>query len=175
MHTKLAWSGNARTENKPAALVVTMSKERQLRDLCRENNLCFFCKEPYDSTHASKCTKRPKAQSNALALNDLDVVLNEEVLEQLDLEDPLTQQFCSLSLNALAATDVGEAMRLRALVKNKVMLILTDSGISHSFVSSAFIQQAGIQPQSTTPKQVKVVNRDILITDKYVPQLQWLV
>lgn len=170
-----AWSGNIKGENKPAILGPTMTKERQLRDFCRANNLCFFCKEPYDAAHAGKCTKRPKAQANALALNDLDVVLAKEVLEQLELEDNLTQQFCSLSLNAIAGTDVGEAMRLRARVKNKAMLLLVDSGSSHSFVSSAFLQQVGITPIPAAPKQVKVANGDVLITDKLVPGLEWLV
>lgn len=80
-HDKPAWLGNARTENRTVASALPMSKERQLRDFCRANNLCFFYKEPYDATHASKCTKRPKAQANALALNELDVMLTEEVLE----------------------------------------------------------------------------------------------
>ena len=65
---------------------------------------------------------------NALSLNPLDVELSEHVLAQLDLEDQLTQDFCQLSLNALSCTDHGQAMKVSALVGNKVMLILIDSG-----------------------------------------------
>lgn len=107
--SKSALSRQSRTDNRMHAPASTMSTERHWRDFCRANNLCFFfCKEPYDPLHATKCTKRPKAQANAPALNDLDVVLTEEVLEQLELEDTLTQQLCSLSINAIAGTEMGE-------------------------------------------------------------------
>lgn len=147
-------------------------KERQLRDFYRTNNLCFFCREPYDATHASKCKKRPGAQVNALAVNDLDVQLNDEVLAQLEVEDALTAEFCTLSLNAITGTEVGEAMRLRCLVKNKVMLILVDSGSSHSFVSSS-LSKVGITPGTASPKQVRVANGEMMFSTSAVPELQW--
>ena len=150
-----------------------LTEERQLRDYCRTNNLCFYCREPYDSTHAARCTKRPKNQVNALVLNDLDVTLTDEVLKQLDMEDALAEEFCTLSLNALAGTEHGEAMKLRSLVKNKVFLLLVDSGSSHSFVSSQFLQRVGIVPVPAPPKQVRVANGDILISDRCVPELEW--
>lgn len=151
------------------------TKERQLRDYCRTHNLCFFCREPFDATHAAKCTKRPKSQVNALVVNDLDVQLNDEVLAQLEMEDTLAQEFGTLSLNAISGTEVGEAFRLRALVKNKVMLILVDSGSSHSFISSNFLSAVGISSVSAEPKKVRVANGDIMISDQVVPALEWWV
>ena len=85
---------------------------------------------------AAICPKHPKAQVNALSLNTLDVELSEHILSQLDMEDALSQDFCQLSLNALSGTDQGQAMKISALVGYKIMLILIDSGSSHSFVSS---------------------------------------
>jgi hypothetical protein len=70
------------------------------------------------------------------------VVLTEEVLNELAIEDAITENFGQLSLNALAGTDVGEAMKIRALVNNKIMLILVDSGCLHSFVNQAFLTTA---------------------------------
>ena len=61
-------------------------------------------------------------------MNDLDLPLSEEVIAQLELEDSLTNEFGQLSLNALAGTDQGQTLKLRAMVKNKVMLTLVDSG-----------------------------------------------
>jgi hypothetical protein len=121
-----------------------MTKERQLRDFCRANSLCYFCREPYDATHATKCSKRPKAQANASVLNNLDITLIDEVLQQLDIEDALNAEFGSLSINAIAGTEDGEVMRLRALVKNKVMLILVDSGSSNCFISADFVKKVGL-------------------------------
>jgi len=43
-----------------------------------------------------------------------------------------------------------------------------DSGSTHSFVSSEFLAKVGITPVPTTPKQVKLPNGDILISDFWV-------
>jgi len=112
---------------------------------------------------------RPKAQVNALVVNDLDAPLSEEVVAQLELEDSLTDEFGQLSLKALAGTEEGQALKLRALVKNKVMLTLVDSGSTHSFVSAQFLQQVGIIPVPTTPTRVKLANGQMLISDHWVP------
>lgn len=80
-----------------------------------------------------------------------------------------------LSLNALSGTNVDEAIRVRAMVKNQVMLTLLDSESSHSFVSSSFLQRVGNQPTTFPPVMVKVANGDILISDKVVQGLQWWV
>jgi hypothetical protein len=135
-----------------------LTRERKLRDYCRANNLCFYCREPYDPNHAAKCSKRTKSQVNALVLNDLDVHLTDDIFNQLAIEDTLNEEFGSLSLNALAGTDMGEALRLRASVNKKVMLLLVDSGSSHCFVSSTFLKLVGISPIPATPKQVRVAN-----------------
>ena len=82
----------------------------------------------------------------------MDVNLTDEVLKQLEMEDALAEEFYYLSLNALAGTEHGDAMKLRSLVKNKVFLLLVDSGSSHSFVSSAFLQKVGIVPVSAPLK-----------------------
>ncbi|WVZ93557.1 hypothetical protein U9M48_039527, partial [Paspalum notatum var. saurae] len=63
-----------------------------------------------------KCPKHQKLQANALVVNDLDVSLSNEVLNQLDIEDSLAEEFCTLSLNALSGTEIGHCMKLRALV-----------------------------------------------------------
>lgn len=116
---------------------------------------------------------QPQAQANALVLNDLDVVLTDEILNQLAVEDALAENFCQLSLNAITGTDNGNAMKLRTLMGNKVMLILVDSGSSHSFVSKTFLDTVDIQVVPNAAKQVKLANGDILVTDHHVPQMEW--
>jgi hypothetical protein len=164
-----------KTEPKQQSAVSPYSKERQKRDYCKANNLCFYCMEQFDSNQLVKCTKRPRAQVNALALNSLDVTLTDEVLEQLDLEDSLTTDFYSLSLNAIKGTDEGDTLKLRALVKNKVMLTLVDSGSSHSFVSATFLKKCGITPTPMTPELVKLANGETIVTDQQVLGLsRWM-
>jgi hypothetical protein len=76
---------------------------------------------------------------NALVVNDLDVEITEDTLNQLAIEDALTAEMGQLSLNAIVGTESRDSMRLRALVHNKVMIILVDSSSSHSFVNNSFV------------------------------------
>ena len=62
---------------------------------------------------------------------------------------------------------------VRALIQNKVMLILVDSGSSHSFISKSFVQQLQIPTLPMSPQQVRLANGNILITDQWVPGLEW--
>ena len=156
-------------DTKPHGQTSPLWKERQTRDYLRANGLCFYCREPFDANCLKLCTKRPQQQQpqvNALALNDLDVQLTEEVLHQLELEDTLASDFYQLSLNAVAGTESGDAMKRRALVHNKVMLILVDSGSSHSFVSQAFAQRVNLPTVPMSPQHVKLANGDTLVTDQ---------
>ena len=99
--------------------------------------------------------------------------LSEEVVAQLELEDSLASEFCQLSLNALAGTAHGDAMQIQALVQNKTMLTLIDTGSSHSFVSAAFLDTVGIKPVPTIPRQVKLANGQVLQSDLWVPNMPW--
>lgn len=148
-------------------------KERQLRDFRKANGLCFFCGDKFEPGHLQKCVKRTKPQLNAIVVNDLDVELTEDTLNKLEIEDVLAAEMCQLSLNAIAGTDSGDAMKIRALVNNKVMLILVDSGSSHNFVSKSFLQLTGVTATKAQPMMVKVANGDNMITDSIVPQMTW--
>lgn len=174
-HTSKVGQIQQKVEGKYNATSNTLWKERQLRDFRKANGLCFYCGENFDANHKNVCTKKPRQQPslNALVVNDLDTVLLDEVLAQLKLEDKLTEGFCQLSLNAIAGTEHGEAMKIRAIVKNKVMLMLIDSGSSHSFVSKSFVEHVGIPTIPVPAKQVKVANGELMITDQCVPHLEW--
>jgi hypothetical protein len=85
----------------------------------------------------------------------------------------MIEEIGQLFLNAIAGTETGDSMRIRALVHNKVMLILVDSGSSHSFVSKAFMCQAGVKANAASPIQVKVANGGTLRSDTQVQGLEW--
>lgn len=94
--------------------------------------------------------------------------MTDEVLNQLAIKDALTEEFCTISLNAISGTAEGDAMRLKSLVQNKTMLILEDSGSSHTFVSPHFLARTGIAVVPARPRQVKLANGD-----QMVPKLEW--
>jgi hypothetical protein len=77
-------------------------------------------------------------------VNDLDIQLTEDVLHQLAVEDSLNEEFGHLSLNAMSTAEDPECIKIQSLVQNKVMLLLLNSGSSHSFVSTTFVQQTGL-------------------------------
>ena len=163
----------SKSDSRSSSSSSSLWKERQLRDYRKANGLCMYCGDKFDKMHATTCTKRPQAQVHALAINDLDQALTEEVLTQLAVEDSLQEEFEQLSLNALAGTASGEVMRLRATVKNKVMLILLDSGSSHSFVNSSFLSIVGITPVPVSSKKVKLANGQILVSAAMAPDMEW--
>jgi hypothetical protein len=59
------------------------------------------------------------------------VELTGETLNHLAVEDVLTEEMGQLSLNAMAGTKVGNSMRLKALVRDKVILIFIESRSPH--------------------------------------------
>lgn len=88
------------------------------------------------------CNKRNKPQLNALVVNDLDKEINEDLLNEMTIEELLTEDFCQLSLNAITGTEPKDCIKLKTTVKNKTMLTLVDTGSSHSFVSTQFVELA---------------------------------
>jgi hypothetical protein len=171
-----ATNSAARTDVTPSASNGLLWKERQLRDYRRANNLCYFCGDKFDPAHLHKCPKRNKPQVNALVVNTLDAELTEDTLNQLEMEDVLAEEMGQLPLNALSGTEKGDSMRIRALVHNQVMLILVDSGSSHSFVSRSFVQHTNIQAEEARPLQVRVANGGgggILSSSTQVSSMEW--
>lgn len=123
--------------------------------------------------HLEVCTKRNKPQANAIVINDLDRELPDEVLNDLAKEDVLEEEFAQLSINALSSATPSNCIKLKTKVKDKVMLILIDSGSSHSFVSSHFVQVAQLPTVPMKAQQVKLANGEWMLTDRMVSNLQW--
>jgi hypothetical protein len=101
-------------------------------------------------------------------VNDLDTELIDDTLNQLAIEDALTEEMGQLSLNAISGAENGDSMRIRELVNDKVMLVLIDSRSSHSFVNQSFVWQAGLQIMAITGIQVQVANGDKLKSNQCV-------
>jgi hypothetical protein len=133
-----------RFDSKPPQQQSLLWQDRQLRDYRKANNLCYACGEKFVPGHMAVCSKRNKPQANALAVNDLDRDLPDEVLNDLATEDALEEEFGQLSINAISSTQQKDCMQIQAQVRDKTMIILMDSGSSHSFISSHFVDLAHI-------------------------------
>jgi hypothetical protein len=147
------------------------NRERQLRDFRRANNLCFKCGDKYSKEHQCKRT----GQLLTIEVGEFGEVLSDDAVVALELleETSVPTSCCQLSLNAATGTDTGETMRLRALVGNQVMVLLIDSGSTHTFVTRAFAERAGcsISPIAAVP--VKIANGHLMTSDSHVAGLQW--
>jgi hypothetical protein len=148
-----------------------MWKDRQLCDYRKANGLCFKCGEKFDPTH--QCQKKQAAELHAITTEETPEQLSEEVLNMLEFQEIVEAQKLSLSIHALAGTDSGDTIRLRAMVGNQVLLILVDSGSIGSFLNAAMLQCLHCPVQTTTPVKVKLANNSELVCDQWVPQLSW--
>lgn len=164
-----------RPDNKQQPTFGTLWRDRQLRDYRKANNLCFHCGEKFDPGHLEVCTKKNKPQLHALALNDLDREISEEALNELAIEDLITEDFCQLSLNALTDAEASDSIRLKATVQNKTMLILLDTGSSHSFVSSQFVKITKLTTSPIATQKVKMANGHRMTTSQQVKNLTWYI
>jgi len=148
-------------------------KARQVKNYRRANGLCIHCGEKFEAGHLERCTKRPRPQVYQLTAEDLNMTISDELLAQLDSQDDESATLCHISMNAVAGTDNEDTIRLRALVQNKVMLTLVDSGSSHCFISAAFLETLGITPVPLPPAKVKVANGSTITCSAYVPKMEW--
>lgn len=128
-------------------------KERQLKEYRRSNGLCYRCGDKYDPTHV--CANKVQATVHALTVEDHAAQISPEVLNLLELQDIAEAEQLSLSLNALSGAADGDTVRIRALVNNQVMLLLVDTGSSHSFLSAAFVDRLQCKTIAIPPVVLK--------------------
>lgn len=147
------------------------NRERQLRDFRRANNLCFKCGDKYSKEHQCKRS----GQLLTIEIGEFGEVLSDDAVVALELldETPVTAACCQLSLNVVAGTDTGETMKLRALVGNQVMILLIDSGSTHTFVTRSFATRAGCTISSAPAVPVKIANGQLMESNSQVSGLQW--
>ena len=93
-----------------------------------------------------------------MVLNDLDKEIDEDLLNEMAIEELLNEDFCQLSLNALAGTEAQTCMKLQTTVQNQTMLTLLDTGSSHSFVSAHFVRMAKLHTVPIAEQKVKLAN-----------------
>jgi len=83
-----------KTDARSPSVYGILWRDKQLRDYRKANNLCYHCGEKYEPGYAEHCAKKTKPQLNALVLNDLDKEINEELLNEMEIDEMLTENFC---------------------------------------------------------------------------------
>jgi hypothetical protein len=162
-----------RMEEKGVQKPMDLSRERQIRDFCRLNGLCYACGERFEPEHIAKCAKRNQGQLNGLTIEDFQMELTDEVLLQLEQEEEKEEECCRLSIYALFGRDSSDSMSVRSIVNKQVMVMLIDSGSSTSFISEHMVKQLGLTVVPCQPVQVKVASGEKLMSATSVQNLEW--
>ena len=146
-------------------------KAQQLKDYRRANGLCFKCGDKYSPAHV--CAKPEGVQLKVMDMAVSAEVLDDAVLDTLTHLDNPSDDDILLSLHAMAGTSHANSLQLRALVGNQVVLILVDSGSSHSFINADLCHRLQLQmlPCETAP--VKIADGTLLKCSAQVSAFTW--
>uniref|UniRef100_A0ACD6AAU5 Uncharacterized protein n=1 Tax=Avena sativa TaxID=4498 RepID=A0ACD6AAU5_AVESA len=142
-------------------------KARQLKDYRTANELCFKCGEKYAPRH--QCTMPVLMQAKAMEATE---ILFDEILDQLENSE-LAE--CHVSVNALSGSTDNGTIQLQTLVGNQTVLLLIDSGSSHSFIDQNMVNQLNLTTHKMAATRVKVANGEVVMCNKVVPAFTWWV
>lgn len=140
-------------------------KAKQLKEYRRSNGLCFRCGDKYTPSH--KCQTQAQGQIKAMQAQE---ILSDDILDAVVIEED--EEEMQLSLNAIIGADHPKTLRVRALIENQVMLMLIDSGSSHSFINTELVERLGYTPTRINTMTVKVANGEIMYCDKVITELR---
>uniref|UniRef100_A0A453TCQ7 Uncharacterized protein n=1 Tax=Aegilops tauschii subsp. strangulata TaxID=200361 RepID=A0A453TCQ7_AEGTS len=113
-----------------------------------------------------------------IEVGDFGEILSDDTVHALQLLDaPVAQEpeCCSLSQHAISGEEGPATIRLRAQVGDQVMLLVVDSGSSHSFISETFTARIVARTEELPAVIVRVANGQRLHCNKIVHQLAWQV
>jgi hypothetical protein len=146
-------------------------KERQLRDYRKANGLCYKCGDKFDPHH--QFVQKQGAALHAICVENNTFEISETVLNLLALQDFAETEQLQLSLNAMAGTDGGNTIRLRALAGTQVLVILIDSGSTNSFVNINVVQRCQFTTVPIQVASVKVANGEYMQCNSKVQAMEW--
>lgn len=130
-------------------------KAKQLKEFCRANGLCYRCGDKYTAGHTCATPTTIESQAHA---NQIQEIIPDDVLDAICSVDLTEDPDMHLSLNAIFSTDNPEVIQLRVLVGNKTLLMLLDSGSSHSYLNKDVIEYIRCTTTPISTRVVKVAN-----------------
>jgi ribosomal protein L32 len=163
----------AKSNNKSTFTSNKLWKARQLKEYRRANHLCFKCGEKFTPAH--KCAG-PQGVLNVMEHTTFDGgdFLSNEILEAT--ESPqlcVLEGDCYMSLNVVFGQPRHKTVQLRAIVRNQAMIILIDSGSSHTFVISALVSRLQLHASPILPMNVKVANGAQMLCASEIKKFEW--
>lgn len=139
-----------------------------LRAYRRARGLCFKCGERWGQGHQCAATVQLHVVEELLDLLQAEQMDNEAQYEDSD-EDILM----SISKLAVSGATTSRTVRLVAMIEDQEVLVLVDSGSSHSFLSDMVADKLKIVPQAIPAVKVRIANGGILQCDKQLANCVW--
>lgn len=152
----------------PAKTVLRNDGISALRSYRRSKGLCFTCGERWSRDH--KCS--PTIQLHVM----------EELLEALQVnEDPCgddivaeaENSLMAISSHAVAGVESPRSIRLRGWIQGVELLMLLDSGSTHSFLGEHISSRLQGLRNLDQPVQIKVADGGLLLCSMEIPNCDW--
>ncbi|KAF7834711.1 retrotransposon gag domain, Retroviral aspartyl protease [Senna tora] len=143
----------ARTNSRP------WDTERQQRI---SKGLCFRCNERFAPGHRCKTT--------SLTLMEIDDAGNpiDEAAAESDCNEQAEE--AEVTFHAILGNTISTTMKLNGTLGSHKVLILVDSGSTHNFISSQFVNKLQLPTQKVSPFGVKIGN-DVVLGIRWLASL----
>ncbi|XP_019163484.1 PREDICTED: uncharacterized protein LOC109159828 [Ipomoea nil] len=136
----------------------------QFRNQLREQKRCFRCFEPWQPGH--KCSGPTFNIIEGLENNELPSLVEAE-------EDGTIPEEAEISLCAVVGGEGLNTIKLLGCIQRQPIVILVDSGSTHSFLDPQLLDHMRRQPEKAKALEVTVANGDKVISDSVCPNLSW--
>lgn len=144
-----------------------------MRNFRKARGLCVRCSEKWAPGH--KCATELQLHALQEVWNLCQEDFQEDEPEPSSPDDTAHQAFLLLSASAVSGNANPHTMQLRGSLAGQEVLILVDSGSSHSFLSSAIADKIPGCIPLRSPVNVKVANGDTLSCAFELPMAEWKV
>lgn len=135
----------------------------------REKGLCYNCDEPFTPGH--KC-KTPHIY--LLMTEDEEAAYSSSQVDHTNAEDDVDEAV-ELSLNAMAGSSGVRTPKVQGFSGKHKLLILIDTGSTHSFISDSLAFKLKCKIQNIIPTEIKVADGSSITCDKQISQFEWTI
>ncbi|XP_031110384.1 uncharacterized protein LOC116014814 [Ipomoea triloba] len=138
-------------------------------DKLREQRLCFNCKERWQYGH--KC--KPKGHMASAEGGEEDDIQEQDQANPTPLSEECVEE-AEVSLNAVVGGEGINTIKLPGSILKRDIIILVDSGSTHSFVDPALTHNLRLKAHKVQPLVVTIANGERLLCDEMSGHIEWI-
>ena len=147
-------------------------KMAALRAYRRARGLCIKCAEKWSRDHKCPESVQLQVMQELYDLFQLEEECTDEMVEPQQ-QSPSEQLFMSLSEAAVSGLEVPKMMKFQGQIQGKQVLILVDSGSSHTFVNTEVAAELQGISALVNPVGVQVADGSHMLCSSQIPKAEW--